>query len=151
MTGPEFTKWYNDYCAAFPGTSEWLAKNSPDVPATLRRWQFCLQDSPLALCVRVTDLMATGTLPPVQAYERDQTALHVRACASKLAGIQASEAEVERRRQEQRQAASGYKQGWTMGGVYRRILEVLKAHPEKSVDEVCAIVWPEYGEQPSHP
>jgi len=77
MNQKEFDNWVADYFATFPQSSTWLAK-SPDPPRTLERWFIALKKIPLICAATVTDRMAKGELPVVEAYEREKTALIIR-------------------------------------------------------------------------
>ncbi len=88
MNPRQFNSFIDEYLAAFPATAEWLQKQQ-NPTATLKVWARTLRNTPLEMAAAVLDRMIDGDLAPVPAYERDQTALHVRACAARIKTRQA--------------------------------------------------------------
>jgi hypothetical protein len=84
MTKHEFNNWKKAYFTAFPDCEAWLNK-LPDPAATLGTWFKCLERCEYADLALVTDKLICGDLKPIDAFSREQTAIHLRAYAGKVA------------------------------------------------------------------
>ena len=84
MTRDEFNEWRSHYCNCFPLTGQWLNDLPNKGRDTLQVWFKCLERFSAIVCTTVTDRMAYGELKPVEAYERDKTALIVRGYAGRI-------------------------------------------------------------------
>lgn len=72
MTIEEFTKWLDDFRAAFPGTSEWVEK-LPAKKATMRHWfEDCFVNVEFVDAWQVTRQMVKGDYPPIAAFDREK-------------------------------------------------------------------------------
>lgn len=100
MTEAEFVEFRKAYFSAFPSTWEWLCRTWHDdvekIEATLARWRQTLASTSLADALDVIQRIVDGRLQPVANYERDNTAIVIRAYAGRLAD--------DRRRQRERDA-----------------------------------------------
>lgn len=98
MTKEQFNTWKNAYFAAFPDALSWL--NKLENPAgTLATWFKCLAHCEYADVALATDKMTTGDLAPIEAFQREQTALHVKAYAGRIADDRAKREKAEREHQ----------------------------------------------------
>lgn len=84
MTKDEFNNWKNAYFTAFPDTKAWLAKQE-NPAATLGTWFKCLARCNYADVALVTDKLICGELAPVDSFQREHTAIHIRAYAGRVA------------------------------------------------------------------
>lgn len=84
MTQQEFNQWKRAYFTAFPDCEAWLNK-LPDPKATLGTWFKCLERCEYADLAMVTDKIICGELKAVDAFSREQTAIHLRAYAGRIA------------------------------------------------------------------
>ncbi len=71
MNIQEFNDWYADYCAAFPGTKEFVAKGG-NAKATLGFWLQILEPFSLDAAKTVTMRMLAGHDDPVEITDRAQ-------------------------------------------------------------------------------
>lgn len=83
MTRDEFNQWKRAYFNAFPDCETWLNK-VPDPAATLATWFKCLSRCEYVDVALVTEKIICGELAPVEAYQREHTALHVRAYVGRV-------------------------------------------------------------------
>ena len=83
MTRDEFNKWKTGYFVAFPDAKVWLLKLEHPA-ATLETWFKCLSQCEARDVEEATERMIRGDLAPLEAYQREQTALHLRAYASRI-------------------------------------------------------------------
>lgn len=134
MTNTEFKQFIAAYFITFPSTKEWLSKNSPDPAATLASWERTLSTTQIADALTVIGKLESGELEPIAAYDRDKTALIVRAYAGRIASDRAKRAESDRlisqgTRHQQTQ------RGPTMVGLFGQIMKLsetaLQLYPEE--------------------
>lgn len=85
MTPKEFNDWYADFCAAYPGTQEWISKGG-NPTATLKHWREILLPHSLEDAKEATRLMLTGSEDPVDHFDRASTPRHVAGICMRLAG-----------------------------------------------------------------
>lgn len=83
MTGEETIDFVRKYSAAFPSFGEWL-RALPNSQATIDTWKKTLASTPMAYALQVLDLMLEGKRDVPTGWERDLTALKVRAYAERL-------------------------------------------------------------------
>ena len=81
MTESEAIKLLKHYMVAFPATNEWLQKASEHPDQTLEVWAKQLSKTSYEDGRQAVADLIDGVADPVKAYERDQTALHIRAIA----------------------------------------------------------------------
>jgi hypothetical protein len=132
MNTSEFNEWKEDYFAAFPGTHQWLVEKSPNAKATLRVWAKTLHHIPLHVAAAVTDRMISGQLAPVAAYERDQTALHIRAYANRIIGDQRQREENAKHRE---QLNKRKRNAFPAGALYVECAEIAKEAAKRFPDD----------------
>lgn len=84
MTRHEFDRWSEFYFTAFPDSARWL-NALPHPQATLETWLITLSKCTAADVMLVTQRIIAGELAPIENYQRDNTALHIRAYASRVA------------------------------------------------------------------
>lgn len=77
MNREEFDNWAKDFGARFPQTRTWL-QQIPDAKATVDVWRSVLADVTADEVSLVTMRLSAGDLPPIAAYEREQTAATIR-------------------------------------------------------------------------
>lgn len=142
MTHDEFNTFKTAYFAAFPSTWEWLVKvrdskppSHDEVRPVLASWYRTLQRTELADALTVLAKLENGTLEPIQAYDRDKTALHVRAYAGRIADARRKHSENQRLIDQGTRRESSRVSFTSCGGLYRTILELsdhaLEMFPEE--------------------
>lgn len=135
MTRNEFDRWSEFYFTAFPDSARWLnALANPT--GTLQAWSMTLSRCEFRDVQQVTEKIILGELPPIETYQRDNTALHIRAYAAKLAD--------DRRRQERathesqqianKRTANRRKPGPSSAGMFKAILQFRKEGEELGFD-----------------
>lgn len=132
MTKSEFNVWLKGYTAAFPDTASWL-NNSPDRTMTLWFWYEALQHVDLVDAKEATRRMAVGDEPTIPAYERESI--------PRVIGQIAKRVRSGKRIVHREEALPDYGgPTWNSGGIYREVLEGVKAG--KSVKQLCAELIP---------
>lgn len=130
MTKDEFNKWKNAYFTAFPDALAWLNK-LPDPAATLGTWFKCLSRCNYLDIAVVTDKIVCGDLAPVEAYQREQTALHLRAYCGRIADERNRQQRMAAERTKHARGREGFRQdGPSMAGMFAKICEI-RAEGEK--------------------
>lgn len=81
MTRPEFNLWWEDYKNRFPETAAWLNGLGGRKEPTLLVWLEALEDIALPDALAANKRLSKGDAPAVKAFERDNTAAHVRGIA----------------------------------------------------------------------
>jgi hypothetical protein len=84
MTRTEFNKWTDEWFTAFPDSLAWLER-LPNPEGTLETWFKCLSRCNYQDVADAMVKIVVGDLAPLEAYQREQTALHVRAYAGRIA------------------------------------------------------------------
>ncbi|NJL44548.1 MAG: hypothetical protein HC945_04540 [Nitrosarchaeum sp.] len=119
MTRNEFNKWTDAYFTAFPDTHAWVSK-LPNPAGTLETWFQCLSRLAYSDVALATAKIVTGELKPLESYQREQTALHIRAYAGRIAD--------DRRNREKNEATSAKRTqrivptGPSMAGMFKAII-----------------------------
>jgi hypothetical protein len=124
MTNSEFDHWSEFYFTAFPDSARWL--NALANPAgTLKTWLITLSRCEAADVMAVTEKIIRGELAPIENYQRDNTALHVRAYAAKLADERrrAERNDRERRQVDEKRGANRRNPGHSAGGMFKAIIK----------------------------
>lgn len=99
MTPEQSQALLTDYLTAFPGTREWIGKNSPDPSGTIAIWQGELIKLNHDDCRQAVSGMISGHIEPPKAYERDSTVRHIKAAAGRIADKRHRLAESQRNRE----------------------------------------------------
>lgn len=123
MTKEEFNTWKNAYFTAFPDTKAWLAKQE-NPAGTLATWFKCLSRCDYGDIAIVTDRIVCGELAPIDSFQREQTAIHLRAYAGRLADERNRQAKhnAERERFSSGKAAVRRESGPGVASMFKQIL-----------------------------
>ena len=134
MTEQESLRLIKSYCDAFPLTAEWL-KKVDSTESTLKIWSRTLFHTSYEDGRQAVADIIDGVVPPVPAYERDHTALHIRSIAERIADKRRQLSENERVLRNGSRHRSDY-DGMGMGGLYRKIVSLWDEAAKLFPDEV---------------
>lgn len=143
MTKEEFNKWKRSYCDAFPDCEAWL-NNLANQRATLETWFKCLESCAYADVAIATDKIITGELqpaglvgnPPYLRMEREQTALHMKAYAGRIADdrFKRQKAEREHQRFVNGKAAAKRESGPGAASMFKQVLKIREEGAAKGLE-----------------
>lgn len=138
MTRREFDKWAEEWFTAFPDSQAWLNK-LPNPAGTLETWFKCLSRCCYADVAEATARIIMGDLQSVEAYQREQTALHIRAYAGRITDDR-------NKRQKQTREHEKFQRGRernrndhgpTMGSMFKAILQFREEAEAQGLEGVC--------------
>jgi hypothetical protein len=137
MTKEEFNTWKNAYFTAFPDTKAWLAKQE-NPAGTLATWFKCLSRCDYGDIAIVTDRIVCGELTPIDSFQREQTAIHLRAYAGRLADERkrSEKHEADRRRFDTGKASVRRESGPGVSSMFKQILIFREEAKERGIEGI---------------
>ena len=156
MTKQEFNIWTEKYFTAFPDAKAWLTKC--DNPAgALATWFDCLKGCENHDVNQATARMIRGELAPIEAFQRERTALHVRAYADRMRDDRNKRLRAEREREgvSRKQQQFRKSDGPSMASMFTVICKFRTAATEqglvgREIDFYAERKFKEWLEQHSH-
>lgn len=124
MTRVEFDRWTEAWFTAFPDSHRWLSA-LPNPGGTLDAWFTSLKRCEYADVALVTDKIISGELAMIEAYQREQTALHIRAYAGRVADDRAKRQKQVREHEKftQGRERNRNESGPSMAGMFNAIIK----------------------------